>query len=325
MGKIEPGQQQEGVSEAVGTGPETRCGYVAIVGRPNAGKSTLMNALLGEHLSIVTPLAQTTWVPVTGILTRDGAQLVFIDTPGLLSNPRNLLHESLLEAVAAGVRGADAVLLLLDPTRHTTESARDALATAVRSGRGHVVVAVNKCDAADEEAVAREIEWARRALESEPLRISAAENQGLDALQEALIRAVPPGPFLFPEDDLATAPVRFFVGELVRETVFETFRDEIPWSVLPKVETFRQGTGEGDRTYIGVTLHVERASQKGILIGEGGSMIRDVGTRARRKIEGFLGEPVFLELWVKVLPRWRKKRGELRRMGLPVPEANREG
>jgi GTPase len=321
MPKHEPNGNEVGAAGE----PETRCGYVAIVGRPNAGKSTLMNALLGEHLSIVTPLAQTTWVPVTGILTEGGAQLVFVDTPGLLSNPKDLLHESLLEAVAAGVRSADAVLILLDPTRPTSEAGREALSALVRSGRAEVVVAINKCDAADEEAIEREVAWVRRTLGEEPLRISAAEKEGLQPLRDALIRSVPPGPFLFPEDDLATAPVRFFVGELVRETVFEIFRDEIPWSVLPKVEAFRQGGGSGDRTYIGVTLHVERASQKGILIGEGGRMIREVGTRARAKIEAFLGEPVFLELWVKVLPRWRKKRGELRRMGLPVPEANRGG
>lgn len=303
--------------------PMTRCGFVAIVGRPNAGKSTLMNALLGEHLSIVTPLAQTTWVPVTGILTRGETQLVFVDTPGLLSSPKDLLHEALLEAIAAGTRDADAVLLLLDPTRPAPEEERLRLATAARGGRGGAVVAVSKCDVATDQAVEREAAWSRDVLGEEPIRVAAPSGEGLDGLVAALAAAVPPGPFLFPEDELATAPVRFFVGELVRETVFELFRDEIPWSVLPKVESFRQGDEKTGRTYIGVTLHVERASQKGILIGEKGRTIREIGTRARAKIEEFLGEPIFLELWVKVLPRWRKKRGELRRLGLPVPEVDR--
>jgi GTPase len=301
-------------------GASTRCGFVAIVGRPNAGKSTLLNQLLGEHLSIVTPLAQTTWVPVTGILTRDGAQAIFLDTPGLLSDPKDLLHRSLLEAVAVGVRDADVVLLLLDPDRPADAAGREVLAAAVRAAPGPALVAVNKCDRAPEGAVAREEAWSRDVLGVDARRISASTGEGVEALWAAIAERLPPGPFLYPEDDVATAPVRFFVGELVREAVFETFRQEIPWSVLPRVEDFRDPVREGDRTYIGVTLHVERASQKGILIGEGGRTIREVGTAARARIEAFLGTPVYLELWVKVLPRWRKKRGELRRMGLPVPD-----
>jgi GTPase len=316
-----PARGHEDEETGTGAGEPTRAGFVAIVGRPNAGKSTLLNAILGEHLSIVTPRAQTTWVPVSGILTRGDTQVVFVDTPGLLSNPKDLMHRALLEAVHQGARDADGVLVLLDPTRHTTDEAREALASAVRMiPAGRVVVAVNKCDVAPAEAVEVELAWARERLGLEGLRISARSGEGVGELEHALLALVPPGPFLFPEDELATAPVRFFVGELVRETVFERFRDEIPWAVLPKVEAFRQATGPGDRTYIEVTLHVERASQKGILIGEGGTMIRRIGSEARAKIEGFLGEPVFLQLWVKVLPRWRKKKGELRRLGLPVPE-----
>lgn len=315
----EGGRAPAGVS---GGPADRRAGFVAIIGRPNAGKSTLLNALLGEHLSIVTPRAQTTWVPVSGILTRGNAQVVFVDTPGLLSDPRDLMHHALLEAVREGTREADGVLLLLDPTRPTGTEAREALAAGVANvPAGRLVVAVNKCDEGGTAAIEGELDWARERLGVEGLRISALAGDGVAELEERLLALVPPGPFLFPEDEIATAPVRFFVGELVRETVFERFRDEIPWAVLPRVEAFRQGTGPGDRTYIEVTLHVERASQKGILIGEGGAMIRRIGSEARAKIEDFLGEPVFLQLWVKVLPRWRKKRGELRRLGLPVPEA----
>jgi GTPase len=300
---------------------KTRCGFVAIVGRPNAGKSTLMNALLGEHLSIVTPRAQTTWVPVKGILTRATSQIIFVDTPGVLSNPSDLLQHALLEAVAQGVRDADAVLLLLDPLWKLSDREREVLRESVSAGGRPLVVAVNKVDEAPEGAVDREVAWAREALGVEPHRISATTGEGTEALVLDLERRIPAGPFLYPDDEVATAPVRFFVEELVRETVFEMLHDEMPWSVLPRVEAFREGgTGGEGRTYINVVLHVERASQKGILVGEGGRTIRKLGMDSRRKIEAFLGEPVFLELWVKVMPRWRRKKGELRRMGLPVPE-----
>lgn len=313
----------EGSSLPPGEG--TRAGFVAILGRPNAGKSTLMNALVGQALSIVSPKAQTTWVPVRGILTTDEAQMVFVDTPGLLSDPADRLHLSLLEAVARGVQEADVLLLLLDPTRPADAAARELVAAAVGRAPTRIprIVAVSKVDVATEESVKTEARWAREVLGADALRLSASTGEGLPSLVSALAAALPPGPFLYPEEEVATAPVRFFVAELVRETVFESFREEIPWSVLPRVEEFRDAgsSGEGGgRTYIQVHLHVERASQKGILVGEGGATIRDLGTKARRKIEAFLGEPVYLELWVKVLPRWRKKKGELRRMGLPVPE-----
>jgi GTPase len=302
------------------TGP-TRCGFVAIVGRPNAGKSTLMNALLGEHLSIVTPRAQTTWVPVKGILTRPREQIIFVDTPGVLSNPSDLLHHSLLEAVTQGIRDADAVLLLLDPLWNLSGTERDVLQRMVTAGGRPLVVAVNKVDEASAVATEREAAWARGALSVEPLLISATTGEGLESLVQGLVAHLPEGPFLYPEDEMATAPVRFFVTELVRETIFEVLHDELPWSVLPRVEAFREGgTDGGGRTYINVVLHVERTSQKGILVGEGGRTIRKLGTESRRKIEALLGEPVYLELWVKVMPRWRKKKGELQRMGLPVPE-----
>ena len=314
-GPGEPPQEGAGGEEA------SRCGFVAIVGRPNAGKSTLMNALLGEHLSIVTPRAQTTWVPVKGILTGQGAQIIFVDTPGVLSNPSDLLQHALLEAVAQGIRDSDAVLLLLDPLWTLSEAEREVLRRSVVAGGRPLVVAVNKVDEAPGDAIDREVAWALDALGVEAHRISAATGKGLDALLRDLEASVPEGPFLYPEDEVATAPVRFFVEELVRETIFEMLHDEMPWSVLPRVEAFREGgTGGAGRTYVNLVLHVERASQKGILVGEGGRTIRKLGVESRRKIEAFLGEPVYLELWVKVMPRWRRKKGELRRMGLPVPE-----
>jgi GTPase len=151
------------------------------------------------------------------------------------------------------------------------------------------------------------------------VQVSALQGEGVPELLEALEGHLPVSPFFYPPDEVATLPVRFFVGELVRETVFEHFREEVPYSTFCEVEEFREG---GSRTYIQVNIYVERASQKGIIIGNQGAAIRDLGRDARRKIEHFLDESVYLDLWVKVLPRWRKKRGELRRLGLPVPKSH---
>jgi len=298
----------------------TRCGVVSILGRPNAGKSTLMNAMLGERLSIVSPKAQTTWLPVTGIWTEGGSQLVFVDTPGLLSDPADLLQASLIEHVASSVRDSDLAVLVLDPLHPVREESWNALMTILRAARVPVIGVITKTDLARPEQVDRERERVEKELPGAlAIPVSAVTGHGMEALVAALREGVPEGPFLYPEDEIATAPVRFFVGELVRETVFESMEDELPWSIFARVEDFRDPVEPGGRTYIGVTLHVEKASQKGMLIGERGTRIREIGTVSRGKIEAFLGVPVYLDLWVKVLPRWRKKRGELRRMGFNVP------
>jgi GTP-binding protein Era len=293
---------------------------VSILGRPNAGKSTLMNAMLGERLSIVSPKAQTTWLPVTGIWTEGGSQLVFVDTPGLLSDPADLLQASLIEHVASSVRDSDLAVLVLDPLHPVREESWNALMTILRAARVPVIGVITKTDLARPEQVDRERERVEKELLGAlAIPVSAVTGHGMEALVAALREGVPEGPFLYPEDEIATAPVRFFVGELVRETVFESMEDELPWSIFARVEDFRDPVEPGGRTYIGVTLHVEKASQKGMLIGERGTRIREIGTVSRGKIEAFLGVPVYLDLWVKVLPRWRKKRGELRRMGFNVP------
>lgn len=296
---------------------ETRTGYVTILGSPNVGKSTLLNRLVGERLSIVTPKAQTTWRRITGILTEGDCQAIFLDTPGVLE-PRDLLHRAFLGIAREAVREADILLVILDPTRPLDPGRRERLASLREECAAPVLVAVNKIDAADPEAVAREEEWARKALSPEGThRISATSGEGVGELLAAIRERLPSGPFLYPPDDLATEPVRFFAAELVRETIFERFRQEIPYSVFCEVEEFRE---EDKRTYVQVNIVVERASQKGILIGDKGTAIRELGRQSREKLEHFLGRPVYLDLWVKVLPNWRKKRGHLRRLGFHVPD-----
>ena len=288
----------------------TRAGYVALVGRPNVGKSTLLNALVGEKLSIVTARAQTTRERVTGILSRGGTQVVFLDTPGLLE-PRYLLQQWMLEQAMRALDDADVVLLLVDATRPDELPAGDALARLRASAS--LVVAINKTDAAAPAAAAGLEAWVAAELpRATVMRVSALSGAGLDELLAAIESRLPASPFLFPEDDIAIQPVRFFVAELIRETLFERLQEEVPYSTAVQVEEFR----EADRpVYIRATIYVERESQKGIVVGSRGAGIRDIGAAAREKIESFLDTPVYLDLWVKAKPGWRRRKTGLEELG----------
>ncbi|HSR41139.1 MAG TPA: GTPase Era [Longimicrobiales bacterium] len=297
---------------------ETRAGYVTLAGRPNAGKSTLLNALIGEKLSIVTSKAQTTWQRVTGVDTRDGTQMIFLDTPGLL-DPRGLFQRSMLGAALEALREADVVLLVLDVSRPLDDSGRRALARATSESPAPVLAAVNKIDIASPGEVAEQTAWAVESLGARAFPVSARTGEGVGALRPALRESLPVSPFLYPADQIAAAPVRFFVAELVRETVFEKFRQEVPYAVFCQVEEFRE---DQDPVYIQVNVFVERGSQKRILVGSKGASIKDLGRGARTKIEAFLERPVYLDLWVKVLPGWRRKKSHLRRFGFRTPEEN---
>ncbi|UCC24880.1 MAG: GTPase Era [Gemmatimonadales bacterium] len=296
--------------------PVTRCGYVTIAGRPNAGKSTLLNALVGEKLSIVSPRAQTTWERVTGIRTAGGVQMIFLDTPGLL-DARDLHQKSMRAAAHEALKEADVVLFVVDASREREEVISEPVVEALAETRAPVVVALNKIDTVDAGFVQRHAQWFQARLGAVPIPVSATRGEGLDALVRALEEALPEGPFLYPEEDLALQSVRFFVAELVRETVFEQFEDEIPYAVATRVEEFRE---DQDPLYISVVVHVERESQKGIVVGKGGHAIRRLGMASRRKIETFLGRPVYLDLWVKPLKGWRRKRHHLQRLGYRVPD-----
>ena len=295
---------------------DTRAGMVALVGRPNVGKSTLMNALIGEKLSIVTPREQTTRERVLGILTEDGIQMIFVDTPGLLE-PRYLLHTSMVGEALSAVADSDVVLLMLDPTRGDEPVPDEEVLGRLRSRGKALRVVINKIDQASPDDIGRLAAWSEERLAREPRGISAATGAGLDALREELVASLPPSPFLYPEEDLAVQPVRFFVAELVRETVFEEYAQEIPYSTVVRVEEYREAE---DPVYIGATIYVERGSQKGILIGKGGRAIKRLGKRAREKIEAFVGARVYLDLWVKPMPGWRRKAAALKRLGYRVPE-----
>lgn len=298
----------------------TRAGHVALVGRPNVGKSTLLNAFLGEKLSIVTPRAQTTRETVTGILTTPEAQLVFVDTPGLLE-PKYALQRAMRGWALSALEDADVVLLLLDATRPDELPDAEAL-EALRKRRNELIVVINKTDAGDGEAVASLQEWSRRELSLEAHRMSAVSGDGVEELLQELTRRLPESPFLYPDDELAVQSVRFFVTELIRETIFEEYEQEVPYSTAVRIEEYREAS---DPVYIRATVYVERDSQKQILIGRGGERIKRLGARAREKIESFIGERVYLDLWVKPLANWRRKVNTLQYLGYPVPRDDAEG
>jgi GTP-binding protein Era len=292
-----------------------RTGYVALVGRPNAGKSTLLNQMLGEHLSIVTPKAQTTWQRVTGVLTEGSDQIVFLDTPGLLE-AKDLLQRSMLGAALEALAEADLVLLVVDTTTPPAKRDERRILTALEEARAPRIAALNKVDVAPESAIAEWEGWITEHVNAPAFRISAETGEGTAELLQALRAGLPEHPFLYPEDEIASDPVRFFVSELVRETIFEQFRQEIPYSVFCQVEEFREAE---DPVYIQMNVFVERKSQKGMMIGKQGAAIRALGEASREKIETFLGKRVYLDLWVKPLKAWRKNRAYLSQLGFRLP------
>ena len=294
---------------------------MTLVGRPNAGKSTLMNAFLGERLSIVTPKAQTTWQRVTGILTTDRAQMIFLDTPGLL-DPRDLLQRTMLAAARDALGEADVILLVLDGSSILKPTDLEWISEAMAGGpQVPLLVAINKMDLIEEEKFGAIARWVSQEMGGESFSLCAQDGTGVNTIRNRLEELLPPGPFLYPSDEIARDPVRFFVAEMIRETVFQEYHQEIPYSVFSQIEEFRENQ---DPIYIQANLFVERKSQKRILIGKGGSSIRKLGALSREKMEEFLGRRVYLDLWVKVLPDWRRRRAHLRKLGFSVPEEGPE-
>jgi GTPase len=297
-------------------GVPTRAGHVALVGRPNVGKSTLLNALVGEKLSIVTPKAQTTRESVSGILTTATMQAIFVDTPGLLE-PKYTLQRAMHETALDVLADADTVLLLLDATS-ANELPTAEVVEALRRKKPSIIVLINKIDAASSRDVEVLEAWAREMLDEPAHGISATTGAGVGELLARIETSLPASPFYYPEDELAIQPVRFFVAELIRESIFEAYDQEVPYASIARVEEFRESD---DPVYIRATIYVERESQKPILIGKAGAGIRELGRRSREKIEAFLGRPVYLDLWIKVLPNWRAKLATLRYLGYRLPRS----
>jgi GTP-binding protein Era len=287
----------------------TRAGIVTVAGFPNAGKSTLLNRLVGEKLAITSHKPQSTRHRIVGLRTEGEAQMVILDTPGLLE-PKDTLHSAMRNAALAAVRDADVLVHVVDATSRIPESFKDA-AQLVAAPRAHVILALNKVDLLkSEQRDALALQYPEAVL------VAAATGSGIDALIAAVTAKLPVSPYLYPDDDISTQPVRFFCAEFVRETALEQLGDELPHALACEIEEFREGASP---LYIRAVLHVERDSQKRIVIGASGQQIKKLGKSAREKIERFVGQPVYLDLWVKVLPNWRKNRSAVLRLGYGDP------
>jgi len=277
---------------------------VVLAGRPNVGKSTLLNALIGEHLAIVSPKPQTTRMPVVGLLTRGDAQYIFTDSPGLLE-PEYRLHEAMRAAALRAIAGAEVIAYLHPLPEYPAPPFAEA-AGLRHPPRAPLVTVYTKADLAPPSPALA------RPRPPSTVVVSAHTGDGLDALLDALQVHLPEGPFHYPPDEMATQPLRFFAAEFVREAAFELLHEELPYAVACEIDEFREQT---ERVYIRAVVFVERDSQKGIVVGQGGRTVKAIGSAARARIETLVGRPVFLELRVKVLPRWRRHDPSLRRLG----------
>jgi GTP-binding protein Era len=286
-----------------------KSGFVNIFGKPNAGKSTLLNALMGEKLAIVSPKVQTTRHRIKGILTTEDYQIIFSDTPGII-DPKYKLHEKMMSAVKGALEDADLALLLVDINDNWNET--DAVFSALRL-KVPALVVINKMDGANaakqKEALAffREKKYGKDAF-----LISALKGKYVPEWLEKIISVLPEGEPFFTEDQISDLPTRFFVAEIVREKIYGLFEDEIPYHATVLVSEFKQ---KSTLLKIRAEIIVQRESQKAIIIGEGGRMIREIGSLARKEIEAFLEQKVFLELFVKVRPKWRENELFLREYG----------
>jgi len=279
-----------------------KSGTVALAGRPNVGKSSLLNALVGEHLAIVSPKPQSTRLPVVGVLTREDMQIAFTDSPGLLE-PEYALHEVMRRAALAALRDAD-VVAYLHPLPEYPAPPFITAARLERVPRAPVLTVYTKADLV--------LPSDRPTVPPSDAVVSATSGEGLDRLIAALAGRLPDGPFAHDPEAISTQPLRFFAAEFVREAAFELLQDELPYSVTVEIDEFRESVAP---VYIRATVYVERPSQKGIVIGDGGRAIKAIGTAARAKIEALVGARIFLDLHVKVLPRWRRDAPTLKRLG----------
>jgi GTP-binding protein Era len=291
----------------------TKAGIVTVAGKPNAGKSTLLNRIIGQKLAITSQKPQSTRDRVVGIRTVDDTQMIVFDTPGLLE-PKYALQSAMRSTALRALEDGDVIVYLADASDGVPPSLEEA-AGLDKPPAAPVIEVLNKTDLLNEDQRA-----SLREARPDAVFVSARTGESVDDLIRNIAERLPESPFLYPDDDVSTQSVRFFVTEMIRETVLEQLHDEVPYSVAVGIEEFREGRSP---LYIRAVIYVERESQKRIIIGAKGSRIREVGQAARMKIEGFVGESVYLDMWVKVLPNWRRSTSALERFGYHLGKDNR--
>ena len=286
-----------------------KSGFVNIFGRPNAGKSTLLNALLGEKLAIVSKKVQTTRHRIKGILTEKNYQIIFSDTPGIIE-PKYKLHEKMMQAVKSALEDADIALLIVDVNESLEEC--NTIFEALKLKTPSVVV-INKIDRAGQEKIKESVKFFEtKSYCKKIITISALSGINIKKILKPILELLPDGEPFYPGDDISDLPSKFFVSELIREKVYELFGEEIPYHTAVMITEFKEKT---TLVKISADIIVQRETQKGILLGAKGVMIKKLGTDARKEIEKFLGRKVFLELFVKVKPKWRENELQLREYG----------
>lgn len=291
---------------------EFHSGFVAIVGRPNVGKSTLLNRIVGEKIAIMSDKAQTTRNKIQGIYTTKEAQLIFIDTPGI-HKPKTELGDFMVQSAYSALSEVDAILFMVSADQKRGKG-DDMIMERLKKNDAPVYLIVNKIDKVHPDALLPFIEDYTSVMPfKEVIPISATEGNNFEHLMETLVAQMPEGPQYYPEDQITDHPEYFIISELVREKVLLLTRDEVPHSVAVVIENITHEPGE--KMHIRAAIIVERDSQKGIIIGKGGKMLKNIGTKARQDVENLLGEKVFLELWVKVQKDWRDKKVYLQDFG----------
>lgn len=295
----------------------TKCGFVALIGAPNAGKSTLLNKLTGAKISIVSPKAQTTRARVLGILVRDEAQIIFVDTPGIFA-PKRRLDKAMVEAAWNGAGEADLLLLLLDAKSGLTDAIREIVGKLAATGI-RMALLLNKIDLVDRQTL---LPLAQEAAQLAPFEqvfmISAQTGDGIDALLDFCVERLPESPFLYPEDDMTDLPDRQLAAEIVREQIFLQTRDEVPYGATVETESFKEQKNGAIR--IDAVIYVAREGHKAILIGAKGTRIKEIGSRARRELERLLETKVDLFLRVVERPGWDEEAARIRAAGLDLPK-----
>lgn len=289
-----------------------KSGFVAIVGRPNVGKSTFMNYVLGQKIAIMSDKAQTTRNKIQGVYTKDDAQIVFLDTPGI-HKPKHELGEFMVKSAYSALKEVDVVLFMVNVSEKRGPG-DDFIIEKLKGIKTPIFLVLNKIDLVTPEVLLERVESYKDALDfAGVFPISVLQGNNVNELMEGLINALPEGPQYYPADQITDHPEYFVVSELIREKILQLTQEEIPHSVAVTVDKMQKD--EFDKVHVYANIIVERKSQKGIIIGKGGRLLKEIGTRARRDIQQLLGNKVYLELWVKVEKDWRKRKSNLQEYG----------
>jgi GTP-binding protein Era len=292
----------------------TKSGFVAIIGLPNVGKSTLLNQILGTKVSIVSPKPQTTRFNIRGVLTRDNYQIVFIDTPGI-HDAKDLFNQIMVEEALNALEEVDAILWVMDVSHRLP--AEEKILEIIKKANKPAILVLNKIDLIKKNQLLPIIDYFSKLHDFHAIiPVSALHNDGVDRIIDELVKLLPEGPFYYEPDRVTDIPLSLLIAEIIREKIFLLTFEEVPYCTAVKVEEVREEP-ERNFLYIQATIFVERESQKGILIGKGGQMLKKIGTLAREELEFLLGKKIYLDLWVKALKDWRDKEVHIRRLAIP--------